>query len=444
MDRISNSALKRIEPRLNVLVIGPTSTGRKGEGFAGVERVAERATDDWPSLVLGGLGSGEALIEAVRDQRLGVGDDGSEIVLDAGVTDKRKLVFAPEFARVLKVCRRDTSILGTILREAWDGRRLQNATRSAPLTASDYHVAVIAQITAAELRRLLDVTEAANGFLNRFLLVYSERPRTVPLPTRPDEAKLADLSRRVRQALEHGRKLGRVDLAPGAVEHWNAVYAALSRNRGGLVGELCARHATIALRLALVYAILDSARSIERDHLEAALAVCQYAEDTARHVFGDSVGDPIADRLHDAIRARPGITREELRADVLSRNVPADQLSRALELLAEAGLVTSKEEPTEGRPATHYYPASKKHTDMSRHGAPPSRTQRAHASSRYRASTTSNDAQGRETPLLIAIPEELIERIAERAAALVRRGVPGRDPERDPLASGGWGWQARI
>ena len=40
-------------------------------------------------------------------------------------------------------------------------------------------------------------------------------------------------------------------------------------------------------------------------------------------------------------------------------------------------------------------------------------------------------------PLVIGVPDELIERIAERAAEIVRQGVPGRDPA-DHLRSGGW------
>ncbi len=345
---------------INALVIGPTATGRKGEGFAAVERVVKLVAEEWPSLVLAGLGSGEALIEAVRDPRHKTAQDGSETVEDLGVSDKRRLVLATEFARVLNVCRKDGNILGTVLREVWDGRPLQKATLSAPLKASGYHVAVIGQITPAEFRRLLDTTEAANGFLNRYLLVYSERPRLVAWPDQPDADTLGRIAKRLRTVLEEGRRLGEIKLASDARARWESVYADFTRDRGGLVGELCARHAPIAVRLALVYAILDGDDAIRREHLDAAFAICQYAEDTARYVFGDLTGDPLADRIDKAIRDRPGISREELRSTVLSRNRNASEVDRALDLLVQLGRITVSIEETGGRPATRYYPASER------------------------------------------------------------------------------------
>jgi hypothetical protein len=342
---------------LDALIIGPTSTGRKGESLAAAERVGERVEgESWPERLISGLGSGEALIEAVRDPRLGTDEEGEPVVKDEGVADKRRLVLAPEFARVLRVAHREHSILSTALREAWDGRPLQNAVRGSPLIATGHHIAVIGHITPHELRARLDTTEVANGFLNRFVLVYSECETVISRPSRPEEVALTEIADRVKVALGDAKKLDAITMNDAAQSRWDAVYADLRRDRGGLVGEVCARAAPIALRVALIYAVLDRSAEITVAHIDASLAVVRYAENTARHIFGDSLGDPTADRILDALRGTDaGATREEIRSDVLLRNVSAARIDQALALLERTHRAYCTTEKTAGREATRWH-----------------------------------------------------------------------------------------
>ena len=69
-----------------------------------------------------------------------------------------------------------------------------------------------------------------------------------------------------------------------------------------------------AVRLRRIYALLDAARVIRREHIEAGLAVWDYAERSAAHIFGGLTGDPLADRLFGAIRdaSDAGADRSEL------------------------------------------------------------------------------------------------------------------------------------
>jgi hypothetical protein len=103
------------------------------------------------------------------------------------------------------------------------------------------------------------------------------------------------------------------------------------------------------LRLSLLYALLDRSPAITAAHLTAALAVWDYGEASARYVFGDATGDPVADRILAGLREdgtddpeRPG------------RPVHAQRLREspgaALGLLRRAGLVAGEREATGGRP----------------------------------------------------------------------------------------------
>jgi hypothetical protein len=145
---------------LYAVVVGTTSKGRKGTSWGQVRHQIEMADPGWRQRVASGLSSGEGLIWHVRDRT----DE------DDGVQDKRLLVHESEFASVLKVMGREGNTLSPVLRDAWDTGDLQTLTKSAPAEATGAHISLVAHVTAQELRRRLDATEAANGFGNRFSL----------------------------------------------------------------------------------------------------------------------------------------------------------------------------------------------------------------------------------------------------------------------------------
>jgi hypothetical protein len=100
------------------------------------------------------------------------------------------------------------------------------------------------------------------------------------------------------------------------------------------------------LRLSVLYAMLDSSEAIRAEHLLAALAVWRYAEQSARWLFGDAVGDPIADTILAALRQRP-MTRNDL-YNLFGRNVSRSRIEQALGLLARLGLASPRSEPSDG------------------------------------------------------------------------------------------------
>ena len=64
----------------------------------------------------------------------------------------------------------------------------------------------------------------------------------------------------------------------------------------------------------------------------------KYCQDSARFIYGDSLGDETADEILRQLRARPdSMTRTELR-DHFQRNRSASELGRALGVLQEYGL----------------------------------------------------------------------------------------------------------
>ena len=91
--------------------------------------------------------------------------------------------------------------------------------------------------------------------------------------------------------------------------------------------------------------------------LEAAYSVWRYSRASAEYIFGDAVGDRLADRLLVEIQRSPTGTTASGLARVAG-HVTAERRARAVALLVGRGLVTVAEVVTGGRPATIYRPAS--------------------------------------------------------------------------------------
>jgi hypothetical protein len=125
---------------LFAVLVGTTSKGRKGSSFSQVERLFEDIDVEWfrSRIHKGGLASGEGMIWAVHDaieRPERVNQRGEEpryelVITDPGVSDKRLLVYEPEFATVLRVNEREGSTLSAVIREAWDSGTLASLTKN--------------------------------------------------------------------------------------------------------------------------------------------------------------------------------------------------------------------------------------------------------------------------------------------------------------------------
>jgi hypothetical protein len=348
----------------NVVLVGRTSKGRKGTSFGRVNSVMSQADMEWAAdRVQTGLSSGEGLIWAVRDPihaRHPVKEGGritgyEEVEADPGVRDKRLLVYEPEFANVLKQTERQGNTLSPLLRHAWDGRDLRSMTKNSPARATGAHVSLIGHITDQELRRYLTATESANGFANRFLFVCVKRARLLPFGGHVDEKRVADLVDEFTAALAFAQTPGEVKLDGGARSLWRAAYTVLSDEPPGLTGALMGRAEAHALRLAMTYALLDQSDAIGEAHLLAGLASWEYADRSVRYVFGEALGDPLADEILDMLRAAPGgMSRNDL-VNAFGRHQSGLRLTKALTLLAQKKLARSEDRHTGGRPAQYWH-----------------------------------------------------------------------------------------
>ena len=92
---------------------------------------------------------------------------------------------------------------------------------------------------------------------------------------------------------------------------------------------------------------------------KTAHALWQHGEASTRMIFGDSLGDPVADGMLRAIRARGEMSDSEM-SDLFKRHKTAAELERAKGVLMQAGLAHPVTIETDGRPRIVWRAGAKK------------------------------------------------------------------------------------
>lgn len=346
---------------LIAVLVGVTSTSRKGSSWAQELRFFRLVDSAWAeNSIQSGLSSGEGLVWAVRNPiitrepvyKKGRVEGYREVESDPGVADKRLLVFESEFASPLRVMARVGNTLSAVIRQVWDTGELGTMTKNSPARATGAHVSIVGHITRDELRRELTETDMGNGFANRVLWSCTMRSKELPEGGNLTEDALDLLAARCVEAVSFALEVGEMRRDPAIETMWAEIYHDLTTGRVGLLGAVTSRAEAQTMRLACLYALLDQSPVVRAEHLRAAVALWTYCFNSARFIFGDTLGDPTADTILRALRGSgEGLDRTAI-SYLFARNKTASGISRALALLQECGL--AKKGPAEvdrsGRP----------------------------------------------------------------------------------------------
>lgn len=282
--------------RLYAALVGQSAKGRKGTAWTTPRHLLTHVDEAWRlSRVKTGLSSGEGIIHHVRDAReeqQPIREKGrvvgyEPVTVDAGEPDKRLLVIEPELTVVLKRMGREGNSLSGVIRDAWDTGDLSTLRKSSPLRATGAHLSIVAHVMESELQRYLGETECANGFANRFLWLLVRRSKLLPDGPSVPEPELAPLVVALREVVGFAGVVGELRRDEETTAAWREVYGTLTREEAGIVGAIIGRAEAQVLRLSALYAVLDRSATIRLPHLLAALALWEYAEASARRIFGD-------------------------------------------------------------------------------------------------------------------------------------------------------------
>jgi hypothetical protein len=353
-----------IEHHANVfeLVVGETSTGAKGTADLMARRFVNHVDRNFfLRHAIGGFGSGEALIAAIADPK-----DGEDRVVE-----KRRCIIENEFSALLRVARRETTILSDVIRQGFDYQPIRHSTKTGgDLIATGHHLAVIGSITPAEFRNLTGEVDFENGWLNRYLFVPAVMNELLPFGGRVDAERVSAIAADVVAALDALED----ELAVNGVHRWYVIaegtavgdlwgpwYRSVRHGSGrGVVKALTRRQVVHAARLMVILAVLDQAGELRPEHFHAATAWTDLSVETARRLF-QSVVTGQAGRLLDAIRAvgEEGLSHADQSA-VFHRNLKSDDLEQLRRSLIDDDHIMDFAVSTGGRPKTISVAVTKK------------------------------------------------------------------------------------
>ena len=346
---------------------GGTSKGRKGSSWGPVERLFNLVDEIFiREKTPGGLSTGEGLIWTVRDdiyrpkkQKRGEyagGDIEMEIEIP-GVPDKRLLLIESELGQVLQVLKREGNTLSPILRQAWDGKEcLQSLTKAIKGKTTGAHISLVGHVTKDELTQNFASVELLNGLGNRILWVCVRRSRL--LPEGGNIPDLALYANELTDAITFAKSGPQVEKSDATKRLWEKVYPLLTEDRAGLWGAATARAEAQVIRLAMIYALLDSTDTISPDHLKAALAVWGFCEDSARFIFSGQAEDPVIEKILKLLESGPK-TQTEIN-DAFGGHIASKILRAKIETLSAKGRVDYDERKTAGRPIKEWKLNAKK------------------------------------------------------------------------------------
>ncbi len=308
-----------------VLIVGKSGKARKGTAEHTVRLIFKRVdellreeldNDDRLRVHAGGVSTGEGIAWAIRDPRE---PDENGKGGDPGVHDKRLLVVESEFDNLLSQLRRENNTLSATVRNLFDGRDMEPLTKTSQTRATRPHVVIVGHVTGHELREKSTENDAANGLMNRFLMLYVYRPKLVPLPEPTPRQVIDLLAGKIAAAVHkitggnlHGHNEVDAQLSQEARELWVTEYPRLTRDRDGKGGSLLARSEVYARMLAMIFAAMDGRTVIEPQDLRAAVAWIEYWHASVTYVFNtpddaDEL-DEFTTAVLDVITKNPGIT----------------------------------------------------------------------------------------------------------------------------------------
>jgi hypothetical protein len=342
--------------RLFAAIVGASSKARKGTSAKPIDRLFE-AILNAARVSPGPFSSGEGIIYAVRDKIMKwrkptAKTEGAHYVDDPGVEDKRFFVLDEELGNTLACVQREGNTASTVLRKAWDNGNLDPITKTNKISATNAHIGWLSHITIQELLHKLSISDMFNGFANRILWIFAKRQKEVPFPEPMNDHELRVLQKELQQILNHSKTVKKLERDESARDLWLTVYSGLSKDHPGLVAPIISRAEAQVLRLAMIYCLLDQCSSINRSHLEAALALWQYCQDSAYYIFSGKVENSTSSQVLDALKSGPLTTTELYKT--FSNHLKKGQLQTTLNELINSGKINEYSLPTDGAPKTVY------------------------------------------------------------------------------------------
>ncbi|MDA0710554.1 MAG: DUF3987 domain-containing protein [bacterium] len=275
----------RLYGNLYVAIVGKTGESRKTTSLRHAERTLRLVDETWR--ILRGISSAEGLLSQIADPWEKLNGKG-DVIASGGTEDKRILVWLGELSSLLRKAKQDrVANIIPILTEAFDNPPdLHLPTKADPITVTEPFVSILAASTPSWLEDLQD-RDVLGGFGNRFAYILGGPKEPIPFPDPPSRlhqtrivSHLAEVDAWLPNELE-------VTLTGEARELWAEFYTRWNKLTwpDELFSAIVQRIPDVALKIALLYAVLEKRTEVDAEILSAAIDAGGYAVASAQRIF---------------------------------------------------------------------------------------------------------------------------------------------------------------
>lgn len=269
----------------------------------------------------------------------------------------RLLCYLSEFSALLKKAQKESSAgLTEAIIDAYDNPdKLDNPTRTSPLTASNPSCSIIASTTTGRLLRSLTKEETEGGFTNRFTYFIGNRKAPNDDPPEPD---MEYLNKAVYGLVSARQQWGdtQFQMLSSTRQLWKRYYDEwYYQNENDVIDPITGRLPDQVRKLALQYAMIENnVPEILPEQMEAAIVVGRYWHEcicTLFKTYGLSETQQMEQEVLEAV-SNGGKSKTEL-YDYFSKHIDARSLNTALDSLQKIGrIIQQKQKNKRGKPTT--------------------------------------------------------------------------------------------
>lgn len=326
------------------IICGPTGKGRKGTATNLAMEIADMAI---PSFTNGqiqyGIDSGLGLIQELH----------SRIV--SGSPHPEPLCFyEEEFSKVLDAAKKDRRF-GATMTKLWDGKTIMHKTAKETYIVPKPHGSFITHVQPKLLRDVRKSKDAAGGTYNRFVVLWSQKSKSIPTFEESDEYNgvIADAVRTFRKMCETGSNLTEVRVSKSLGQKFDRHHRPIMDELISVneeIAEFGERAVAYLLRIAALYALAEGLEWVKESHFDSALALMRYSISSLEYVLsGDSTfggRTPLAEKVAATVKEHGIMTYSAMKALCGGHNSKATYIQTFIELDGE---VVVFQKPMKGR-----------------------------------------------------------------------------------------------
>jgi hypothetical protein len=273
------------------------------------------------------ISSGEGLISTLKD-------------------NPNVLMYLSEFARLMgNANRQGTRTIAPVLMEAFDTPdTLSNLAKLNPVEAKEPYLSILAATQPRILEGLLSDGDIHSGFINRWLIIPGKSTSPNFWPPAIDHAWLTVLFQNITQAIGTTGEPRAMDGSLAAKEFWKDWYEShWYQERTEDEASMAVRQPVMAIKIALIYAVLNGDQLIDERHLEIGIAIVEWMSAQVSPLLPSWGASPLAkleQRIIAVLTERGPMKRREITQVTHNpRRWNVQDIKRTIDALLDNGVV---------------------------------------------------------------------------------------------------------